>query len=103
VFLSSADWMGRNLMRRVETLVEALNPTVKEQILSQIMAANLADTAQSWVLSPDGTYRRRPPERDAFSCHRFFMENPSLSGRGRAGAADAPRLAPAPDESRAAE
>ncbi len=103
VFFSSADWMGRNLTRRVETLVEALNPTVKEQILSQIMAANLADTAQSWVLSPDGTYRRRPPERDAFNCHRFFMENPSLSGRGRVGAADAPRLATAPDETRAAE
>jgi polyphosphate kinase len=103
VFFSSADWMGRNLTRRVETLVEALNPTVKEQILSQIMAANLADTAQSWVLSPDGTYTRRPPDKGAFSCHRFFMENPSLSGRGRAGAADAPRLATAPDETRAAE
>jgi polyphosphate kinase len=103
VFFSSADWMGRNLTRRVETLVEALNPTVKEQILSQILAANLADTAQSWVLAPDGSYLRRPPEQGAFNCHRFFMENPSLSGRGRAGAADAPRLAPAPDETRAAE
>lgn len=103
VFFSSADWMGRNLTRRVETLVEALNPTVKEQILSQIMAANLADTAQSWVLAPDGTYARRPPEKGAFSCHRFFMENPSLSGRGSARAAAAPRLTETPDETRAAE
>jgi polyphosphate kinase len=94
VFISSADWMGRNLSRRVETLVEALNPTVKAQIVSQIMAANLADTEQSWVLEPDGSYRRDiPPPGTGFSCHRFFMENPSLSGRGTAGAKDAPRLA----------
>ncbi|MGA0540178.1 RNA degradosome polyphosphate kinase [Neotabrizicola sp. VNH66] len=99
VFLSSADWMGRNLNRRVETLIEAMNPTVKSQILSQIMAANLADEAQSWVLMPDGSYRRTlPQDHVPFSCHRFFMENPSLSGRGTAGAKDAPRLAPARDE-----
>jgi polyphosphate kinase len=95
VFFSSADWMGRNLTRRVETLVEALNPTVKSQIMGQIMAANLADESQSWVLSADGTYRRELAAGDGqlFSCHRFFMENPSLSGRGTAGAKDVPRLA----------
>jgi polyphosphate kinase len=98
VFMSSADWMGRNLTRRVETLVEVTNPTVKEQIVSQIMAANLADTAQSWVLRPDGHYDRILPEGEGFSCHRFFMENPSLSGRGTAGAKDAPRLAVLRDE-----
>ncbi len=96
VFLSSADWMGRNLTRRVETLVEAKNPTVKNQIMGQIMAANLADEAQSWVLSADGTYGRElaPADGNLFSCHRFFMENPSLSGRGTAGAKDVPKLAP---------
>jgi polyphosphate kinase len=95
VFLSSADWMGRNLTRRVETLVETLNPTVKEQIVSQIMAANLSDEAQSWVLQPDGRFLRDLPEDASklFNCHRFFMENPSLSGRGTAGAKDVPRLA----------
>ena len=100
VFLSSADWMGRNLSRRVETLVETLNPTVKAQIVSQIMAANLADEAQSWVLSADGSYHRSLPPVGAplFNCHRFFMENPSLSGRGKAGAKDVPRLAHARDE-----
>ncbi|OSP53843.1 RNA degradosome polyphosphate kinase [Pseudoruegeria sp. SK021] len=96
VFISSADWMGRNLNRRVETLVECKNPTVKEQIVSQIMAANLCDEAQSWVLTPNGTSTR--PRTDTpegmFSCHRFFLENPSLSGRGSAGVGDAPRLAP---------
>ncbi|AXI50645.1 MAG: RNA degradosome polyphosphate kinase [Sulfitobacter sp.] len=94
VFMSSADWMGRNLTRRVETLVEIENPTVKAQITSQVMAANLADVAQSWVMSPDGSFAR--PEiaegTFAFNCHRFFMENPSLSGRGTAGASDVPKL-----------
>ncbi len=95
VYISSADWMGRNLNRRVETLVETRNATVKAQIMSQIMAANLADEAQSWILSPDGSYHRpSPPDNRApFNCHRFFMENPSLSGRGSAGAADVPKLA----------
>ena len=94
VFLSSADWMGRNLVRRVETLVQIHNPTVRAQIMGQIMAANLADTAQSWVLGPDGHYQRDlPPGPSLFNCHRFFMENPSLSGRGTAGAKDAPKLA----------
>jgi polyphosphate kinase len=94
VFISSADWMGRNLARRVETLVEIENPTVKAQITSQIMAANLADVAQSWVMAPDGSFTRHAPEEGtfAFNCHRFFMENPSLSGRGSAGASDVPKL-----------
>ena len=101
VFLSSADWMGRNLTRRVETLVEALNPTVKSQIMGQIMAANLADEAQSWVLDAAGDYHRNldPSDGKTFNCHTFFMENPSLSGRGSAGAKDAPRLAVPRDES----
>jgi polyphosphate kinase len=95
VYISSADWMERNFSFRVETLVEIKNPTVHAQIMSQIMAANLADQAQSWVLQPDGRYlRHRAGGADRlFSCHRFFMENPSLSGRGSAGARDVPRLA----------
>ncbi|MDQ2064943.1 RNA degradosome polyphosphate kinase [Xinfangfangia sp. CPCC 101601] len=103
VFFSSADWMDRNLSRRVETLVEAHNPTVKSQIMGQIMAANLADETQSWVLTADGTYIRDLPEpgaetdRPLFSCHKFFMENPSLSGRGTAGAKDVRRITTSDD------
>lgn len=94
VFISSADWMDRNLNRRVESLVEITNATVKAQIVSQIMAANLHDVAQSWLMAPDGTFAREQIEEGefAFNCHRFFMENPSLSGRGSAGAADVPKL-----------
>ena len=95
VFISSADWMDRNLTRRVETLVEIHNDTVKAQIVGQIMAANLADTAQSWLLSADGAYARDVERLSPgdFNCHRFFMENPSLSGRGTAGAKDVPKIA----------
>jgi len=94
VFISSADWMGRNLNRRVETLVEIQNATVKAQIVSQVMAANMADVAQSWVMNADGSFSRAEvkPGEFAFNCHRFFMENPSLSGRGSAGASDVPKL-----------
>ncbi len=94
VYISSADWMGRNLNRRVETLIAISNATVKAQIVSQVMAANMADVAQSWVMAADGTFTRDPIPDDVFgfNCHRFFMENPSLSGRGSAGASDVPQL-----------
>jgi len=94
VYISSADWMDRNLNRRVETLVEIKNPTVHAQIIDQIMAANLRDEAQSWVLDGAGTFVRASVENGEapFNCHEFFMKYPSLSGRGRVGALDAPRL-----------
>ena len=86
----------------VETLVEITNATVKAQIVRQVMAANLYDEAQTWVLDGNGRYLRAEAEtpeeaRGQFSCHRFFMENPSLSGRGSAGATDVPELAHTPD------
>ncbi|HMR32657.1 MAG TPA: RNA degradosome polyphosphate kinase [Geminicoccaceae bacterium] len=84
VFISSADWMQRNLDRRVETLVPIENETVHQQIMSQVMAANLKDVASSWLLQSDGNYRRLEHDGQSFSAHTYFMTNPSLSGRGSA-------------------
>jgi polyphosphate kinase len=84
VYICSADWMPRNFDWRVEAMVPIENPTVHAQIMNQIMMANLKDERNSWILENTGNYRRLPPNPEAFSAHEYFMNNPSLSGRGKA-------------------
>ncbi|WP_390614199.1 RNA degradosome polyphosphate kinase [Gluconacetobacter diazotrophicus] len=95
IYISSADWMVRNMDWRVESMVPMRDPTVHAQVLDQIMVTDLKDNLQSWILQQNGVWRRLEPGAKPFSAHDYFMTNPSLSGRGRAAQDSAIRVSTA--------
>ena len=58
VFISSADWMGRNFFRRIETCVPVLDPQLKQRVIRETLTLAMQDSAQAWDMQSDGTYIR---------------------------------------------
>ena len=65
VYLSSADWMPRNFVRRIEVMFPIDDETLRGRILNEILATQLADNVRARLLLPDGTYQRLAPSKDA--------------------------------------
>jgi polyphosphate kinase len=77
VYLSSADWMPRNLVRRVEVAFPIEDPAFKKEIVDEILPAFLKDRVKARELQPDGTYVRLHPREGetAFQAQLFFRQN----------------------------
>ncbi|MET0964244.1 MAG: polyphosphate kinase 1 [Noviherbaspirillum sp.] len=76
VYLSSADWMNRNLFRRIEVAFPVLDHALKQRVLREGLEPYLKDNANAWELGPDGRYtRRRPRGKQAlFSAQQYLMQ-----------------------------
>ncbi|CUA85099.1 polyphosphate kinase 1 [Gulbenkiania indica] len=59
VFIASADWMGRNFFRRIETCVPVLDARIKRRLIKESLKLYLEDNCNAWEMQPDGSYRRR--------------------------------------------
>ena len=85
VYISSADMVDENMDRQIEVMVPISGRRVHQKIMEQIMQAYLADNQQSWHILSDGVSRRFDLQEGtkAFNAHKYFMNDPSLSGRGK--------------------
>ncbi len=74
LFLSSADWMGRNFFSRVETCFPIENKKLRERIFAETFTAYLDDNTQAWVLQTDGSYERKRAKQDRMSAQEYLLE-----------------------------
>ncbi len=76
VYIGSADWMGRNLDRRVETVVPVLDPVLRDVICDDILDVSLADNVKARILRPDGGYERRGvlPGEQRVDAQQIFLK-----------------------------
>jgi polyphosphate kinase len=96
IYISSADWMPRNLYERVEVLCPLLNQGIKERVKQEILGACLADNSKSWFLDRHGNYTRLPQRKGvkSFGAQDFLM----AVAEGTASPADIPESAAPPQK-----
>lgn len=75
VYIASADWMGRNMFRRVETCVEIEKPNLKDRIINEILYAYQSDTVKSRYMDNNGIYHRQKPAENAIHAQQYLMEH----------------------------
>lgn len=81
VYLSSADWMHRNLFRRIEVAFPVLDPRLKRRVIREGLLPYLKDNTQAWIMQPDGSYVRARPRRGrAFSAQGTLLAQLARSG-----------------------
>jgi polyphosphate kinase len=77
VYLASADWMNRNLFRRIEVAFPVLDRKLKQRVIDEGLTPYLKDNINAWELESTGRYKKRKPrgKQKAFGAQRYLMQS----------------------------